>query len=67
MINSTNQHGDTNMDKLKRITEVEGILNNTVSYSCMTRWHKLTESAKLEAIGSVTLDELITYLRKIGG
>ena len=55
------------MDKLKRIIEVESILNNTVSYRSMSRWHKLTESAKLEAIGSVTLDELITYLRKIGG
>ena len=55
------------MDKLKRIIEIESILNNTVSYRSMSRWHKLTESAKLEAIGSVTLDELITYLRKIGG
>lgn len=54
------------MDKLNKIIEVEVILNNMVGYNAMKAWNKLTESAKLDAIQGVSLQELVTYLQKRG-
>ena len=54
------------MDKLNKILEVEQILNNAVSYKAMAKWNRLTESAKLDAIQGVSIQELVTYLQKRG-
>jgi hypothetical protein len=52
------------MNTLDKLIEIEKALNMSVSYQSLNKWRKLTESAKLDVIQGVTLDELVAYLQK---